>query len=108
MSTIKACVSKNTTGNEVFVFKFENPISVPLTEENGVSQLKLVFRELLALLAAGEDVEVQFEDDEKHSSNLFSQACEAYVAELNTELMQVKEDMDREGLIKVSFASAEE
>lgn len=94
-------VRKNSTGEEVLVFEFDEPVEVALTNESGVNDLKCAFRKVLQELIA-DDVTFSFKRDEGMENNLFVQACEEYVKCLNEEIKATRMDMVQKGIAEPS------
>lgn len=87
-------------GNEdVLIFKLdeEHPedYSIDLNSDSNQTQIKKVFSKLLELLLS-KDIELKYSVAEGYSKGLYKDVCEEYVNDLNTEIVSVKAQLDRQ------------
>lgn len=94
---INMTVTQNEEGKDVFRLLADNCIDVDVTEEKGTEQLKAMFGELLKAMLT-EEVTIEFEKTEDYKNKMYEDVCEAYIAVLNEELRQSRENLLREGL----------
>lgn len=74
-------------------FEFEQDlVEVNLNKVNGQQNLKNVFSIILRLLEK-EDVLLNLEIEEGYKKGLYKEVCAEYIADLNNEIAQVKQEM---------------
>jgi hypothetical protein len=72
----------------------DNPLDIPLTQDSP-KEVQEVFNQLIVFLKEGL---FQFEIEEDDSGDLFYHVSKEYVAQLNSELEDVFNDMEAHGL----------
>ena len=81
----------------VFALDEEHPdcYTVSLSTSSGQNDLQKVFSKLLQMLL-GEDIVLNLTIADGYSKGLQKDVCQAYIDDLNRELVQVKESMNAE------------
>ncbi len=95
METIKASVVNQEEKHFIKIQDNENAITIPISEDDP-NVVKVAFNKLIGRLRKG-----QFEIElDKDGSDLFSQIAKEYVKQLNAELAEVYDELEREGFIE--------
>lgn len=87
-----------TVSGDIDVLRFlidpESPeqYSINLNDDSSQTELKKVFAKLLELLLK-DDIELKFIVAEGYSRGLYIDVCKEYIADLNKELLEVKEQL---------------
>ncbi len=82
-------------GTDTLLFNFPDngkSISVNLNSTSGQKDLKKVFETVLKELSS-KDIKLALEIDEHYKKGLYKEVCEEYIADLNKEIKNVREEI---------------
>ena len=95
METIKASIENHDEKHFIKIQDDENAITIPISEDDP-NVVKEAFNKLIERLRKG-PFEIELEDV---GSDLFSQIAKEYITQLNAELAEVYDELEREGFIE--------
>lgn len=83
---------ENKEKKDLLVFELDSEVSVCLNDENGQSNLKDVFAELLRELIL-QPIKLDLEIDKSYKTGLYIDVCTEYIKDLNREINRVSKNI---------------